>query len=347
MLRPSLSLSALALLACSSSNFEVSPIEDASVDDGQTTDDGAPADSAPDKCAPEEGKAKYCIEVKLAFPEHPPYDATSGAAGLGLDGRGKVWIAAYDKELTVGPGGAPPTPKTVIQYPPDTEVGAEVAVDKDLPVVISGSAPAGTYHMIAGFADNLKADRGTGTKGVLPGDFVVVPGVAAGKLAYPKMTLVDGETAKVTIELRPYRRLSVAVRVSTELKTKATAQPTVHGDGPLLFGMFDGGDPIGASTAWLTLDDAPCIDTNIQGIPTEKTANFGTTVDGGHNVFLALFDYTAEPFPGKGTLVSKLTAPYPRIEISKATWTASAAIDLVDIAYSAQPTGTPDPLACD
>lgn len=346
MLRRCLSLSALLLLSCSSSNFEVPATEDAATD-GETTGDGAPVDAAPDKCAPEEGKAKYCIEVKLASPEHPPYDAASGAAGLGLDGKGKIYIAAYDKELTVGPGGAAPTPKTVIEWPPATEVGAEVAVDEDLPLVISGSAPAGTYHLIATLADNLKTDRGTGTKGLLPGDFVVVPGVSGGKLAFPKMTLVTGETAKVTLELRPYRRLSVAVRISTELKTKATTQPTVHGDGPLLFGMFDGGDPIGASTAWLTLDDAPCIDTNIQGIPTEKTVNFGTTVDGGHNVFLALFDYTAEPFPGKGTLVSKLTAPYPRIEISKSTWTASAPIDLVDIAYSAQPTGAVDPLTCD
>lgn len=338
----------LSLLACSSSNFEVSEQPDSAVQDseqpgGDTASDSS--DATPDKCAPEDGKAKFCIEVKLARPEHPPYDASSGAASLGLDGKGKVFIALYSKDLAVGPGSAV-KPDAVITYPPDTEVGAEISVDKDLPTTIVGSAPAGTYNVLGVFQDNLKAARGDGNKGVLPGDFVIVPSVRDHGLVYPKMNLSLGTTQKVTIELRPWRRVTINVGVSDGLATTAKASPTVHGDGPMLLGLFDGADPISDSTAWLTLDDAPCVSTSIQTLPSVKAVNFGSTIDGGHNLFLALFDYTATPFPGRGTLVSKLSGPYPRIEISPDAWTASASADLSSIAIGTQPTGTTDTLTC-
>jgi len=354
-LRPAAVLLSLPVLlfACSSSNFEVSETPDALVDDTASGSDTASSEASsdtavdvvPDKCAPEEGKAKFCIEVKLARPEHPPYNAASGAVGLGLDGKGKVFVALYDKDIAIGPGPAL-TPKAVITYPPDTDVGGEVDVDKDLPTTIVGSAPAGLYNVISIFEDNLKVDRGSGSKSTLPGDFVLVPEVKDRGLVYPKMKLSVGTTQKVTVELRPWRRLTVSVGIGSELKTVATTNPTIHGDGPMLLGLFDSADPISNTTPFLTLDDAPCVATNIQTIPSLKAVNFGTTIDGGHNMFLALFDYTATPFPGRGTLVSKLSGAYPRIEISKDTWTASATADLVSVAEGAQPTGTPDPLVC-
>lgn len=339
----------LSLFACSSSDFAVSDQPDGAVDDGgdAAVADGPAdaADAAPDKCAPEDGKAKFCIEVKLARPEHPPYNAASGAASLGLDGKGKVFVALYGKDLAVGPGSTV-KPDAVIAYPPDTEIGAEISVDKDLPTTIVGSAPAGTYNVLGVFQDNLKAARGEGSKGVLPGDFVIVPDVKDRGLVYPKMKLSLGTTQKVTIELRPWRKVTISVGVTDGLITTAKASPTVHGDGPMLLGLFDGGDAISDATTWLTLDDAPCVNTSIQTVPSVKSVNFGTTIDGGHNVFLALFDYTSTPFPGRGTLVSKLSGPYPRIEISPDAWTASASADLTSIAIGTQPVATPDPLTC-
>lgn len=342
MLRRAFLFATFLSLGCTSSDFQVAETDANSTGDtGSSTESGA--DVAPGPCDPEPDKAKYCIEVKLARPDHPPYTTESGAVGLGIDGTGRVILALWDKDLASLPPGSPtPEPKVITPYPSAT---GEINIDKDFPITISGSDVPGKYTMAAAFLDNLLATRGSGD--TLAGDFVVLPTVNEGKLNFPQLTLSLGTVQKATLELRPARRVSVTLGFSTDFVTYAKTQPTIHGDGPTMFGLFDG--ELGASTAFLNLDFGPCIATNIQTVPTAKVINFTTTVEGDHNAFAALFDYASTPsFPGKGTLISTQTAPYPRVSIKSDSWTASATIDLTSAYLGAYPASSApeDMLTC-
>lgn len=329
-------------LGCTSSDFQVAE-NDAGTNNGDTNSSTETGDAAPGPCDPEPDKAKYCIEVKLASTTRPPYNVASGAAGLNIDGTGRVYVAMWDVDPTATPPGSPtPEPKIVVAYPSET---GEFSIESGFPVTISGSAPPGKYTMIGLFADNLDAPRPKGES--LAGDFVLLPNVSAGKLVYPSVTLSMGTVQKQTLELRPNRRVSVALGFNADFLVKAKAQPTVHGDGPTMFGLFDG--ELNDSTVFLNLDFGPCVATKIQTAPTPQTLNFTTTVEGEHNGFAALFDYASTPlFPGKGTLISSRSAPYPRVKIDPNLWTASATIDLMEVNLGAYPveSAPEDKLTC-
>ncbi len=351
-----------SLSACSSSDFAVAPSDSAS-DGGGAGDSSAPGndaaiDTAPaDPCAPEDGVAKFCVDVALEREEHPSYDASSGATGLGIDGNGIVYAYLYAKDPGASTG-PKPSPVALLQYPPPEKIGQEVNVDTGLPLTLTGQAPPGEYWIVAGFQDNKTRPR-TAEIPALAGDFVVVPGATReGNAIYPKMRLELGKTARAVAKLKPYREVSVSVRLTLGLNTEA-GKPgsTIHGDGPILFAVYDGELSTDPSTATvLSADIRPCIDTMAGSISPGAKTVFGTTVDGEHKLLAALFDYQLpteqdgpNPFPGVGTLLSPLvssaTLPIPKVNISSSSWVSTAEVSLDSVPFPSASTA-PDPFTC-
>jgi hypothetical protein len=343
MLRTSFMVAMLTASGCSSSDFDTPATDtDAATADTASADGDVVSEAAPPgPCDPEPGKAKYCVEVKLAKTDHPPYTMSSGALGLGLDGLGKVALVLWDKDPASTPAGEKsPPPKYVVGYPADEK--AQIGVDKDFPVTVSGEADEGTYTVAALFADNLK-ERVNGES--LPGDFLVLPTIVEGKPAYPKMTVKMGEVQKTTLELYPSRRLTVTLALDAGFTSYARMYDSVHGDGPTMLAIFDG-DPSDYSK-YLHVSFSPCVYTNVQKTLTNSPIlDVTTTVVGPHDLLVYLFDYTSEPFPGRGTISSTPVAPFPRVDIKSDSWTASALVDLKKIPSGPVTSGTPDPLTC-
>jgi len=347
MLRRALVFATVLSLGCTSDEFDVAGDNDAASnetggnDSGTTTDDSGGTETAPGPCDPEEGKAKYCIEVKLASSVHPPYTTASGAAGLGIDGSGKVVLVLWDRDPASAAPGEKVPPKHALPYPPESS--GMINVDKDFPVTIPGSAEPGTYTIAALFADNLAASRPDGE--VLAGDFVVLPNIVGGKAVFPKMTLELGKVQKMTLEVRPNRRVSVTLGLDPGFATYAKTVPSIHGDGPTFLGIFDG--VATDFSGYLHSGFSRCVNTKIQETVTNSPIiEFTTTVEGEHNLYMALFDYTSDPWPGKGTITSTPTAPYPRVNLKPELWTASAVVDLVKIPLGPYGTAPTDTLTC-
>lgn len=347
----------LCVSACSSADFAVGPEDGAtSGDDSIATDDTgstseAAVDAYVDPCAPEPGSAKFCIDVKLEHSEHPGYDAASGSPSLGIDGKGIVYVSLFDKDPALDAMGGPaPVPKAVLQFPPADHVGDEADIDKDLPLTMTGRAAAGTYWVITQFADS-KATRGMGEAGVLPGDFVIVPNVntSTRKAEYPKLTLTNGTTGRSEQKLRPYRRVDVDVGITAELATKAMTDPSIHGDGPALFAVYDGDFNIKTPTI-LSVATFPCLAIHPATIPPLRTnARFGTTVDGEHNLFAMIFDYTIDTKSGtKGNIYTQTVSsmgPIPKVNISATSWVSTATANFASVYFPYDEGGT-DSLTC-
>lgn len=335
-----------ALLGCSSSEFAVGATDtdpEVAVADSAVTPDGdeASVDATPDPCAPEPGKSKFCLAVKV-LGEHPPYDSGSGASDLKIDGKGKLYIVLFDKDPLSVPDGMPAAvPIETITYPSDA---AELDIDKDLPMKLplTASKP-GIYSALAFFADSTKV-REKGDKAVLPGDFVILPTVSGMTFSYPKLTLAEGKTSQAEMGLRAVRAATLTLTAHPDLKK----YPTVHGDGPVLFGLHDSA-AITSSTAWIQLSTGGCVDLDVDAFsPKAQQVTFGTTADTAHNIFAAVFDYSADKpeFPGKGTLISAQSGVMPRLEISKTAWTASANVELKDLAFAPMEVTAVDTLKC-
>jgi hypothetical protein len=351
----------LCATACSSADFAVSGEDSGGTgSDSIATDDTGSSstesgvDAYVDPCAPEPGIAKFCVDVKLEHSDHPGYDATSGAASLGIDGKGIVYVSLFDKDPASDPmGGAAPVPKAVLQYPPAEHVDERADIDKSLPLTLAGRAAPGTYWVITQFADS-EAKRGMGEAAVLPGDFVIVPNVntTTRKTEYPKLTLTTGETGRVEQKLRPYRRVDVDMGVTGEFAGKAMTNTSIHGDGPVLFAIYDG-DFNAKTPTILSLATFPCVAIHPAKIPPDRTpATFGTTVDGEHNLFAMLFDYTIDTKPTTyGNIYTQTMSggvtPIPKVNISATSWVSSAKADFATeyFAYDAA-TAPTDSLTC-
>lgn len=343
---------AFSNLACSSSDFEVgggSPEDSSSTSDSESdsqaagdgvVEDTTPVDTKPDPCAPDPSKAKFCITVAPEG-EHGPYDSADGLA-YQIDGKGRVYIFVYDKDPLESKSAVP---IATIPYPPDSEVGAEVAIGTDFPLTIAGTvAKPGEYTVVALFADSKKP-RTTGAGGIIPGDFVSLPTVSGMKLSYPKMTLNIGKTANITSPVRAVRGVTMTLTASPGLRDKG---PTVHGDGPVLFALTT--DPeIAGTTKWTHFETGGCVDLDIDAVaPRPQDITFNTVAVGSFSVFAAVFDYSAtDPgFPGAGTLVSQQSGAVPKVEVRKENWSAKVKVPLVGIAFDAVPAGTVDTLTC-
>jgi hypothetical protein len=346
------------VLACSSSDFAVGALNADAQSDDTATVDGLPVDdTSTDPCRDEPGVAKFCVDIELAQKEHPPYDGSSGSSALGIDGKGVVYVALFDKDPsgTIADRAVQVAPKAVLRYPPAERVGETADIDTDLPRTMVGSAPPGEYWVITAFQDSEAPRDG---RPVLPGDFVVVPGATSdGKTLYPKMTLVEGKAVSITQKLRPLRRVDVNLGVAPGLAAEAKANASIKGSGPVLFALYDG--EWGAKPTVLSAEFVPCQDFTLQGaVVPRKRLSFTTTVDGSHNLIAALFDYgpTSEAgneFPYRGTLITETNsnAPVPgsvpKLAISTTSWTSDASfVDLVGVhlPYTVSPPN--DPLTC-
>lgn len=353
VLRPGLLLPAfaLSLAACSSSNFETpASVDDSGASDAASTEEAGATDSAvdagpPDPCDPEPGVAKLCVKIEVGE-KHPDYTLATGASSLFLDGKGKVFLAAYDQPIKVT---GPSKPKSSFLYP---EGAAELTLDADLPrTFVEKRLTPGVYSFYAGFADNLSADRGDRS---LPGDFVTVPNIVDQKVILPSAELKLGQTAKLSLKIYPMRQLGISYRVppSAPLLAAATTTKTVHGDGPVLLGLFTD-ESLSAGTVWKSLELGPCVNLEVGGVsPVTAVAQFASPLTGTFTMFGAVYDYgpsDTELLP-QGTLISRQTAtgtaPLPKITIDPSSWSSSGTIDLVNIAKGAFSAGTPDPVHC-
>ncbi len=348
MLVRSLLLSALAALGCSSSEFKVSVNEDSAtdpdtgtttadsdVDSGSVVEDAPVEAPPPGPCEAEDGKTKYCLTVN-ALGTHPAY-GTGDATELGIDGKGKLYVLLYDKSPGVGV-----LPVKTIVYPTgDTPL----AVDEGFPAKIVGQLDTpGSYYAVAFFADSDKM-RGTGSDGVLPGDFVTMPKLSGMEYVYPKLSFVQGKVLTSVLEVRPLRRLTVTFTAKTTLKSYG---PSVHGDGPVMFGLTDASE-INSSTGWLHLETRGCVDLAIDSTTSVPgQVSFPVAVEGKHNAFAVVFDYsTNKPeFPGQGSLISPQSGTLPSVTIDPAKWTSFGSVEMTSLAIGPVTGGTPDPLTC-
>ena len=317
----------IAFLACSSSDFKVNQPTNDGGDETATGDTAAGdgdslGETAPGACDDEAGVAKFCVTVQLDS-ARPKYDAASGAGPLNIDGKGHVFVFLYEKDPGSLKSGDPLKPKTILQYPPPEKVGAEVDV-ADLPITISGTAPARDYWIIAAFEDNVKDKRGDREQNLLAGDFILVPTLLPdGKtVTWPKVTLTDGKAVKLPLTLKANRRVDVTLGSAAEMKL-TYKDYQVNGDGPVVFGLYDG--PI-EKAVFLDFELTRCINASPLGFaPPTNLTSFNTTVDGSHKLLIALIDYEfGDPFPNRGTLLAPTDAVNaPTVDISSSSWISS------------------------
>jgi len=300
-------------------------------------DAGTVTDTPPDPCASEPGVNKLCITVE-ANKSHPSYDVSSGAAGLVIDGSGVLLLFLYDKD----PGKVyTAAPVVYLTYPPGDK--DEVRID-DFPVTVPTTLDKpGTYWIIGRWQDNKNLSR-AGDQIVLGGDFLSVPAIgAAGRFLYAQVTVATGTTATTSLTLHPARRVDVDLSADASMKTKYGTN-AVNGDGPTIFGLYDGDYDTSIFLEYLTMH---CINVAplATPLPTVKHA-FVTTVTGTHKLFVAIEDFlTTGSFPPNGTLMVATDATAPTATITPTSWTASANAKFVTIS-GPQPAGTPDPTHC-
>jgi hypothetical protein len=323
-------------LGCSSADFTV-PATDAG------TSDGAP----PGPCDPEPGVAKYCVDVDLIAPR-PNYDGASLASKLDIDGKGVLDVYLYDQDPSPETGSSTsnaPLPVATLSLP--KKAGDEIALDKDFPAKLSGTAVAKDYWVVAVFKDNKTATRPADNGGLFPGDFLQVPEVTTKKSNFPKITLQDGKVTNVKLTLRPYRAVTANLSVSNDLHLIASGNPTIHGDGPMLFLLYDGTAKLSTDPAPLSMSSVPCVSLK-PGAPTPPTpqVSFGTWAEGGLQVVGVLLDYPGTTFPTPNTITSNMTSP-PVVQISPSTWATTVSLPMTAVlnVYPATTTHA-DPYVC-
>jgi hypothetical protein len=333
-----LALSIAAASACSSADLVVADPQDGG---GTGTDTAGPgSDTAVDPCAVVDGVAKFCLTVDRVA-THPSYDRSTGAEGLGIDGKGifKIYLFKEDPGPAIATGKVI-DPIGILDYPGGD---AEVSIDS-MPITIAGASLPQRSWFIVVFQDSKAARTASGT-GTLAGDFVLLPKVGEDKVThYPDVTLVNGTTQTVHVELKPLRTVSAAMSPSAELVTRQKANPTIHGDGPLAFLMFDG-DLASATPSILDVSFIDCVDF-FKATTFPLNVSFTTTTEGSHNLLAVLFDYDYPPpkdFPGKGNIFSPTadagpTAPrLAKVNVSAGTWTASTEVTLAFVdAYTTE-----------
>jgi len=347
-----LGLLANAVACSSSSDFRVaaedsgSDTNDGGVDTAPSNDGGA--DTAVDPCASDPGEARFCVSIDTDK-VHPGYDAISGAETLKIDGSGVVFVFMYDKDPnTIGPTEVV-TP-VVLQYPPKEKIGAEVKV-ADMPVTIAGSAPEKDYWIVASFEDNTAdaAKRGAGEAQLLAGDFVFIPKLNAdSKYDWPKVTLKRGTTQKLSLQLKPYRFVSVDLTTSSDFTTKYPKTTYgINGDGPAIFAIYDGTLGSGSETV-LDFDSVKCVKMDPYAFtPPVLKLGFGTVLDGSHKLLVAVLDYEGKPFPGNGTLMTPIDSTAPMVNISTSSWISSAGLVRLTTVSKPYAVGERvDPLTC-
>lgn len=338
----SLAVAALGL-GCSSGDISV-----AQADAGA---DAARDDAAPGPCVEELGVAKFCVDVGLIAPR-PNYDGASLAGPLGIDGKGVLYVYLYDKDPSPATGdpARPGAPIATLRLPDPSKVGAEIALDKDVPTTLSGTAAPGTYWAVAVFQDNKTTTRPVDNGGLLPGDFLQVPTITGRKADYPKLVLEEGKVAKLGVTLRPYRQVVANLSTPTvsEVHVKATANKTVHGDGPMIFLLYAGSvNVLDSSVQPLGISQVPCVALKPAEIaPPTPQVPFGTWAEGGLQVVGALVDYPGSSFPTPGMITSDMSKP-PVVQISPSVWSTTVSLPMTTLLNPYAATSTvADPYVC-
>jgi hypothetical protein len=348
-----LGLSTAFLAACSSASFDMpaAPVTDSGngsdAADVPLVPDEAGADAALAPCPTSPDEATFCVGVSLPT-SRPGYGPSSGATSLGLDGAGVVFVYLFDKDPGASTTGGT-APIATLQYPPATKIGSEVHVDKDFPVRVSGSAPPGTYWISASFQDS-KTARDAGLSALLPGDYVLAPTTLDKKAIYPKVTLEKGKAGTLEVLLKPRRRVDVNLSSAGLLPYTASGNPTIHGDGPVLFALYDG-DLLAGTGKFVDVSYVPCATLPLKsGVPA-TTVSFGVTLDAQHEIFAELFDYEVPTTPD-GSAQGTISTPLSGADVAVVTpvetsWIATADLKFTDI-WSAYPATSdkPDPLHC-
>ncbi|GAC1352565.1 MAG: hypothetical protein NVS3B20_20950 [Polyangiales bacterium] len=313
----------LAPVGCSSPDFSVT------ANDASTSDVPRPSDAA-DPCPDIPGASRFCVTIKTEG-SHPGYDSTStGASALKIDGKGTLYVRLFDKDPAII-AGTPPAPVTTLQYPPD---GTEIDIDAAFPVTIAGTVATGpgSYWVLATFQDNHEDARGLGQASILAGDFVQLPTVDSNKKAsFPTVQIVAGTTAKKSVTLSAYYRVDVKFQTSFQLQKDAKDNPLIHGDGPIVYAVYDGGDIFSPGATVLSVDVGRCTNVFPSAIPPPPIAgSFRTTANGMHSIAALLLDYDVytdgppNPFPGRGTIFG--TTMNGTLDVSTSSWVSFATI---------------------
>jgi len=328
------------LVACSSANFDLPPSPEADSGNGTDTasaDTQTPppvdvgVDTAIGPCPTSPSEATFCVGVSLPV-NRPGYGAGSGAVDLGIDGSGVVFVYLYDKDPGADTTGRT-TPIAILQYPPETKIGSEANVDKDFPVRVTGSAPAGTYWVAASFQDS-KAPRDAGLAALLPGDFQLVPVALDKKAIYPKVTLEKGKAGTLDVLLRPRRRIDAKLSSAGLLPYTASTNPTIHGDGPVLFALYDG-DLLAGTGKFVDFAYVPCGVLPLKPGAPPSMVSFGAAIDAQHKLFGEIFDYEVPSTPD-GTAPGTIAAPLTGTDVAIVTpveksWIATTDVKFTDV----------------
>lgn len=313
------------------------PAADAATDGG---------DAGIAQCTPTAGVGTLCVTVRLdEASTSPGYGAFSGAGTVKADGVGFVQVFLFDKDPSETANGHI-LPKVTLRHPPAAGATMELS---GLPVELVGNAAPQKYWVYALFEDNELDPRGTGLLHARPGDFVTPEAIDSPGELYPAVTLADGQTHALDIAIKPLRELTLSCKASANLLSQAQSNPSIHGDGPGAFFLYEGSLMAGAPKI-TDFGQVTCIDLQLQAPqPPVAVTAFGVTSVGSHNIFGDLFDYQSPTASGgfqepPGTIQTSAVTP-PVAIIDETSWTAVVDVDFVNVPQPV--TGTPtDPLHC-
>lgn len=335
----------VVFVGCSSGSFSIAPGGDTGVATDAAVDDVG-GDTAVDPCQAVADRATFCVQVSKVG-THPTYDAASGAAPLGLDGKGVLRVFLYSSDPSATPA---PAPATSITYPKS----GTIDVDADLPVTIADSLPEGNYWFQVVFEDNATRAK-TNPEPILAGDYITVPSVDPDtkKAVYPSKTLVKGGVVTIPVTLQPLRQVSTSMQVTKDVHDQAKLNPFIHGDGPTLFVLYDG-LVTDKKFIGVAAGSPDCVWLDPGGTAGSVTVNFPTVVTGSHKILGVLFDYettfAAADFPGRGSLVTSTgeagTRAAPTVTISETSWSASAVTDMAFVNRPISDASLTDPYKC-
>jgi hypothetical protein len=334
-------------VACALATFGCRSLDGLTGGAEQDAGGDATTDSAvPPSCAANPDLGTLCINVKIDETRTSPgYGAFSGAGGINVDGNGFMQVLLFDKDPT-DPANGHVLPKATLRHPP--AANSTVAIDT-LPAELVGTAEPAPYWVYALFEDNDSDARGTGVLSALPGDFVTPQSINDPSGIYPQVTLLAGDTTELEIALIPARALTVTSRASPGLLQLAAANPTIHGDGPAGFMIYDGSLTAGAPTV-IDFRKAACLDLQLQNPsrPESVSVTLSLTATGTHNVFATVYDYQNPSIEGElmpaGTITSDASLP-PQLAVDETSWAASLEVLFTSV-YSPKTGSVSDPLHC-
>ncbi len=270
-------------------------------------------------------RSPLCVTIDAAK-AHPPYDAASGAASLGLDGAGVLHISVFVVDPMTS-GDAPFATKVLPE-------SGELSLDQ-LPKTVGFDLAPGNYWIMARFEDR-KAKYPDEPFDREVGDFVSI--FAA------KTSVTTGAPGKASMTLQPARAIEMGLSADPKMSVDYK-DFQVNGDGYWYVEMFDDASEIdfggGNCIALSPMSATP---------PTVNVQWNSAAMPGRHKLFVYVDDLgtlsgTSKTTLPPGTLVSADGPTAPSVTIPENTWRTKISVPIVKVLDPVKP-GTPDTLHC-